>query len=249
MRAMILAAGLGTRLRPLTLTTPKALVKVGGRPMLEYSLDWLEGQGIREVLVNVHHFSEQISEFLQREGSRWRITFKIQDESRQLLGSGGGIALARDWLFAQDSAALFWNPDGLVFPNIPELQAKHAEHVKKGRLATINLMRHPDVGTKFHPVFCAGDQVVGFGRNSVSASGEAYHYAGPYILEREAAMRLPAAGTVSDVAQDLWFPLVKEQRFGAYFYEGPYQDLGLFSDIALAEARISKGDFSAYGIF
>ena len=89
MKAMIFAAGLGSRLRPLTDTLPKALVPVGGKPLLQILLDRLTEAGFDEIVINVHHFADQITDYLQSHPQIPHIT--ISDESEQLLETGGGI--------------------------------------------------------------------------------------------------------------------------------------------------------------
>jgi NDP-sugar pyrophosphorylase family protein len=245
MRVMILAAGLGTRLRPLSNTKPKALVEVGGRPMIEYSFDLMERYGVREVIVNIHHFAPMMRSFLEGARKRWNLDIQIQDESSKLLGSGGGVALAKKWLYEKKSSALFWNPDGLVFPDLNQLSDFHAVAVARGNLATINLLRHPEVGNRYHPVYYQDGQVLGFGRASSASLGEALHFAGAYILEKSAADLLPPAGEESDLAKRVWFPLVAQKKFAAQIYEGLYQDLGTPEDIEQAEARLARGEFAS----
>lgn len=92
MKAMILAAGLGTRLKPWTLEHPKALVPVGGVPMFERVILRLRDEGFDRIVVNVHHFADQIVEFLNH--NDFGIEIKVSDESGQLLETGGGIAHA-----------------------------------------------------------------------------------------------------------------------------------------------------------
>lgn len=98
MKAMIFAAGLGTRLRPLTDTMPKALVPVAGKPMLEHVIGKLKAAGYDELVVNIHHLGEQIVDFLTRNGN-FGITIRISDEREALLDTGGGLARAASLLF------------------------------------------------------------------------------------------------------------------------------------------------------
>lgn len=93
MRAMVFAAGLGTRLKPFTLEHPKALVPVGGVPMLQRVLLKIKSAGITDVVVNVHHFAEQIVDFLKANGN-FGIHISISDETSLLLDTGGGILAA-----------------------------------------------------------------------------------------------------------------------------------------------------------
>lgn len=101
MKAMILAAGLGTRLKPLTDNKPKALVDVNGVPMLERIILKLKSQGFTYIVVNVHHFAEQIIEFLRNRD--YGLKIEISDESNTLLDTGGGIVKAFDLLFGHDN--------------------------------------------------------------------------------------------------------------------------------------------------
>ena len=89
--AMVLAAGLGTRMRPLTDTMPKPLVGVAGRPLIDHVLDRLADAGIEKAVVNVHHFADQLIEHL---GQRRRPQITISDERGLLLGTGGGVRKA-----------------------------------------------------------------------------------------------------------------------------------------------------------
>ena len=93
--AMVLAAGLGTRMRPLTDETPKALVQVGGKALIDHTLDRLGEAGVETAVVNVHHFADQLVEHL---GRRVFPRVLISDERAGLLDSGGGIAHAADKL-------------------------------------------------------------------------------------------------------------------------------------------------------
>lgn len=88
-RAMVLAAGLGTRMRPITDTIPKPLVKIAGKPMIDYALDSLVEAGVETVVVNVHHHADQMIAHL---GARSDVNILISDERSQLMNSGGGLA-------------------------------------------------------------------------------------------------------------------------------------------------------------
>lgn len=97
MKAMIFAAGLGTRLRPLTNDRPKALVEVGGVAMLERVITRLKSHGITEIVINIHHFGEKIIDFV-KENNNFGINIYISDERDLLLDTGGGILKAQQWL-------------------------------------------------------------------------------------------------------------------------------------------------------
>lgn len=123
---MVFAAGLGTRLRPLTDNMPKALVPVGGTPMLERVITHLIASGVDEIVVNVHHFAQQIIDFL-RAKDNFGIRIDISDESDLLLDTGGGIRKARPFLDGNEPF-LIHNADILTDLNIWKMYEFHTTH-------------------------------------------------------------------------------------------------------------------------
>lgn len=113
---MLFAAGLGTRLRPLTDTMPKAMVPVNGRPLIDIVLRHLIQQGATEVVVNVHHFAEQIINYVKQ--NEWPIPVRISDESAELLNTGGGLYYAASQFTADDAPILIHNVDILSNANL-----------------------------------------------------------------------------------------------------------------------------------
>ena len=109
MKAMIFAAGLGTRLKPITDTMPKALVPVGGEPLLHHVISKLRDAGYTHLVVNVHHFAGQIREYLATHD--FGVSIAISDESAQLLETGGGIAHAAPLLLPSEDPILIHNVD------------------------------------------------------------------------------------------------------------------------------------------
>lgn len=123
-QAMIFAAGLGTRLKPLTDTMPKALVPVGGKPLLWHVLQKLKAAGFERIVINVHHFTQQIIDYLKA-NDNFGIDIRISDETEMLLETGGGIKKALP-LFDQDSPILIHNVD--ILSNI-DLNSVYEEAV------------------------------------------------------------------------------------------------------------------------
>lgn len=97
MKALIFAAGKGTRLKPFTDAHPKALVPVNGIPLLERNIRYLQGFGISDFVVNVHHFGSQITDFLKK-NNNFGASVEISDEHEELLETGGGLVFARKFL-------------------------------------------------------------------------------------------------------------------------------------------------------
>jgi NDP-sugar pyrophosphorylase family protein len=132
MKAMILAAGLGTRLQPLTQTIPKALVKIGDKTLLEHLILKLIDSGISDIIINVHHFSSQVTTFLQ-DNRFFGINIRISNESDRLLETGGAIKKA-SWFFDDGEPFLVHNVD--VLTNFDLLQMR-TFHVNSGAIATL----------------------------------------------------------------------------------------------------------------
>lgn len=124
MNALIVAAGLGTRLKPYTDTMPKALVPVAGKPMLQHRLEALERIGCRCAVINVHHFAEQIMEWVEEHRNDYSFDIRISDERQQLLNTGGAVRQALT-LFDDDEPVLVHNVD--IFSNI-DLRAFYDAH-------------------------------------------------------------------------------------------------------------------------
>ena len=127
---MIFAAGLGTRLKPLTDHMPKALVPVAGKPMLEHVIGKLKSAGFDEIAINVHHFADQIIDFL-KEKDNFGIRIWISDESEELLDTGGGIKKAAPYF---DEPFLVHNAD--ILSNI-DLKAMYNYHLTSSNDATL----------------------------------------------------------------------------------------------------------------
>ena len=127
---MIFAAGLGTRLKPLTDHMPKALVPVSGKPMLEHVIEKLKAAGFDEIVINVHHFANQIIDFL-KEKNNFGITIHISDETVFLLDTGGGIKKAAPYF---DEPFLIHNVD--ILSNT-DLKALYNYHLQSGNDATL----------------------------------------------------------------------------------------------------------------
>jgi NDP-sugar pyrophosphorylase family protein len=134
MKAMVLAAGLGTRLRPLTNTRPKALVELGGRTLLEMTLTRLTSFGIHEVIVNVHHFADMVIDYL-RANDNFGMHIEISRED-VLLDTGGGLKKAA-WFFGNnpDEPFILHNVDILTTIDLNKMVTFHRENRPLATLA------------------------------------------------------------------------------------------------------------------
>jgi N-acetyl-alpha-D-muramate 1-phosphate uridylyltransferase len=138
MKAMIFAAGLGTRLKPITDTIPKALLQVGGITLLEHIITKLIMHGFDEIIVNVHHHSRKIIEFLKSKNN-FNIHIEISDESDELLDTGGGLKKA-SWFFNDSKPFLVHNVD--IISDL-DLENFYCSHLQSNALATLAVRNRP----------------------------------------------------------------------------------------------------------
>jgi NDP-sugar pyrophosphorylase family protein len=124
MQALIFAAGLGTRLYPLTKDRPKALVEVMGKPLLQHAIENLQSVGINDIVVNVHHFADKIVQFLS-DHDNFGLNIQVSKEE-ELLETAGGLAFAKP-LFNTNEDILLYNADVLTGISLKDLIEKHQE--------------------------------------------------------------------------------------------------------------------------
>ena len=189
---MILAAGLGTRLRPVTEKLAKPAVPFLNIPLLYYPLELLTGLGIDKLVINTHHRPEQIEQAAKH--SLFGAPIALSYEPGQPLGSGGGIWGARGELRGGGDFVVC-NGDEVILPRDPGVIARFAsEHRKHKALATILVMEHPLVGTQFGGVWTdAGGDVKGFGKDpkAFGPGLKGYHYIGLLLLNDRVFDYLP----------------------------------------------------------
>ena len=131
MNAFIFAAGLGTRLKPLTDTMPKALVPVAGKPLLAHVIEKLKAAGCKKIVINIHHFGQMIIDYV-KENNNFDIDIVFSDEREMLLETGGAIKHAVNLL--GDEPFLIHNVD--IMSNV-DLKALWSEHINSGSAATL----------------------------------------------------------------------------------------------------------------
>jgi NDP-sugar pyrophosphorylase family protein len=132
MRAMILAAGLGTRLKPLTDNLPKALVRINNQTLLEILIKKLAASGFDKIIINVHHFADQVTDYLSA-NKNFNVDITISDETGELLDTGGGLKKA-SWFFNDRKPFLVYNVD--IISNI-DLNKLYQFHLKSNSNATL----------------------------------------------------------------------------------------------------------------
>lgn len=137
MKGMILAAGLGTRLKPFTENHPKALLPVNGRSLLQRNIAYLQSFGVNDIVVNVHHFADQIINTI-KENNGWGATITVSDETDEVLETGGGLKKAG--FFLQDAAEPFvlMNADMLTDLDLGAMKELHTQSKVLATLAVTN---------------------------------------------------------------------------------------------------------------
>jgi NDP-sugar pyrophosphorylase family protein len=235
---MVLAAGLGTRLRPITDRTPKALVEVGGRPMIEYALRMLAHAGVEDVVVNLHHFGDAIRE---RFGSGERLGVRLHYSPEDpILDTGGGIARARSFL--EGAAFAVVNCDALIDVDLAAAAGVHAD---RSALATLVVREDPDA-ERWGPV-----DVDREGRvrrflgvpSDVAERVERRMFSGVHVLSPEIFDVMPASGVFS-ITRDVYRPaVVAGARLFAVTHRGYWRDLGTPASVTEATRDLAIGRF------
>lgn len=213
-KAMVLAAGFGTRLHPLTYKTPKPLLPLQKSHLIDYPLKLLEQGGITQVVINLHHLGDQIRDYIGN-GSRYGFKVAFSIEEPNILGTGGGIRNVQE--FMEDDPFVVINGDTLIEADLKELIDRHN---KSGAAATMALMKIRE-GDSYQPVTIDGDGfVTGFGK------GENF-YVGLQIVTKEFLDTLPPTGKESCLVEDGYKPFIEGGgKVAAYIYEGYFNDVG-----------------------
>jgi len=220
MKAMILAAGYGTRLRPVTYTLPKPIVPMCGQPLVAWAIESLLAFGIRDFVVNLHHLPEPIERLLRARFTDARFEFSYEPE---ILGTGGGVRRVRT-LLERDSEFLLVNGDTIQFPPYDALRA-----ARKDALAALTL-RHPPAGDRFTPVYFDENRVTGFGRGT----GQALMFSGTHLISNRIFDYLPDKD-FSGIVDEVYQPLLdsgREQIAGVV-------DDGLWFDIGTPQRYVT----------
>ena len=235
MKAMVFAAGLGTRLQNETAVKPKALVEVGGKPLLHHAIQKLKQAGVTEVVVNVHHFADQVINYIQ--STDFGIKINISDEREMLLETGGGLKKASHF-FDKSETILIYNVD--ILSNI-DISLLAADHIKTGALATLAVRKRE---TQRYFKFDAGKQLIGWinkktGETKISRpdffnTAEEMAFSGIHVVQPEIFSLMPDIERFS--ITDFYLELAKTHTI-----KGFYDSSDLWIDVGkpeqLEEAR------------
>jgi mannose-1-phosphate guanylyltransferase/phosphomannomutase len=235
MKAFILAAGLGTRLRSLGLDAPKVMVPIGGKPLLEHHLELFKRQGIREFIVNLHYLPEKITSYFG-DGSKFGVSI-IYSHEPELLGTAGAVKKMESEL--RNGPFIVFYGDNLVQVDFGPLLEFHRD---RQALATVALFASPEPWTGGVVETDSNGRVVRFvekpDRKQVSTN---LISAGIFVLEPQVLDVVPA-GQFSDFGKDV-FPKLLAERRPVYAMEPKayIQDVGTPERLAKAQRDFNEG--------
>jgi MurNAc alpha-1-phosphate uridylyltransferase len=235
MKAMILAAGLGTRLKPFTDKHPKALAIVNGKTILQRNIEYLASFGIKEVIVNVHHFADQIIDLIKEENG-FESDIIFSDETNEVLETGGGIKKAA-WFFEKnESSFVVMNVDILTDMNLKEMIFQHQ---KNNPIATLAVTSRK---TSRYFLFDEKNYLCGWenektGEKKISRTSEKYFqkaFSGIHVISPKIFSLIKMKGKFSMV--DVYLELAKTQMIAAFDHSNSkFIDVGKPESILKAE--------------
>jgi mannose-1-phosphate guanylyltransferase len=234
LRAILLAAGLGTRLKPITDTIPKCLVPVNGRPLLDYWFDHLLGAGrLERVLVNTHYFADRVESHVAR--SKWKSQINLAHES-ELLGTGGTVIANRDFIWRGDF--LLAHADNLTDFDVAALIDRHRRR-PPGCVMTMLAFRTDDPRSCGILELDAQGLVQAFHEKVENPPGDlangAVYMVGPEIVEFAAGLGRPVVDLQTEVIPHFL------GRIQVYMHDGYHRDIGNPAALAKAEADMRAG--------
>lgn len=240
MKAMVLAAGLGTRLRHLTEKQPKALAKVGNRTLLEICISRLQEFGVRDIVVNVHHFADLVVDFLQA-NKNFGLHIEISREEI-LLDTGGGLKNA-GWFFVGDSEPFILHNVDVI--STIDLREMLRSHVERQALATLAVQQRP---TSRYLLFDDGMQLCGrrFVREQkVEVVRKVPHplelaFAGVHVISPQLLSQMTESGTFSIIASYLRLAGLGEKILGFRADNYNWRDLGTPESLKEASAELGE---------
>ena len=234
MKAMILAAGLGTRLKPFTEHHPKALALVNGKSLLQRNIEYLQGFGIKELIVNVHHFAEQVIEAVETNNG-WGSTVTISDETSAVLETGGGLQKA-GWYFERETDFVLMNTDILTNLDLQQMIHYHRQQQCLATLATTNRQTSRYFLFDEQNILC-GWRNTKTGGEKISRPAETLcqkAFSGIHVISNRLLPLLQPEGKYSMV--DVYLQLAKDHLIQSFDHSGSLLiDVGKPESIAEAE--------------
>ncbi|MEA1987283.1 MAG: nucleotidyltransferase family protein [Candidatus Marinimicrobia bacterium] len=239
MKAMILSAGLGTRLKPLTNNIPKALVKINGITLLENAIKTVSNFGFDDIIINVHHFSEKVKTFIKENKFSAKIT--ISDESEKLLNTGGGVKKASR--FFDNEPFLLYNVDIISDINLNKMMKQHK---KSKALATLAIRKRE---SSRYLLFEENNLLCGWknnksGKKIIKGNAEKLEemaFSGIHIINPRIFKLMPKDDKFSIIK--LYLDLIEKNKIiGFNHSDSLWMDAGKIEDLELAEKRVRRSE-------
>lgn len=248
MKAMILAAGLGTRLRPLTNDRPKALVEVGGRTLLEIVLQRLRAFGVREVIVNTHHYADMILKFL-RDNDNFGMHIEVSCEDA-LLDTGGGLKKAAHFFLESGGSLqepfIVHNVDVISTIDLGRMMRFHTKHDALATLAVQDRETSRYLLFDEHGHFC-GRRVGREGKDELvrpAARARALAFSGIHVISPRIFAKMAEEGAFSIITTYMHLAAQGEKIIAFRADEYYWRDLGRPDSITQAGQDLSSGKYS-----
>jgi mannose-1-phosphate guanylyltransferase len=238
MKAMVLCAGFGTRLRPLTDQVPKPLVPLCGLPLLRYNFALLQNAGVSEIVINTHHLGAAMEKGAQKLAAELRLDLQVSREGKQILGTGGGVRKAQPML---GSGTFFLLNGDMIFD--VDLQAALRAHRAAGAAATMVLLPYPKGATYGAVEVDAAFNVRRIaGRGSLPEPGlSKMHFTGVHVVEPELLDKLPPEGE-SDINRTAYVRLIHDgAKVHGFLQKGYWGDLGNPRSLLRANLDVLRG--------
>ena len=236
----LLAAGFGTRLRPLTLCRPKPLLPIMGRPMIEYALYHLQQAGLSKYIVNAHHLYEHVQQWAHKASIDFNVQLDVQIETPDILGTGGGLRAAFEDL---DEKVLVWNGD--IIANIDVRELFDGCPIDGASMS----VRHDDNLGKTTQLMVDNEKVSRIGNltyqnnaTPLHTDGTGYHFTGIHTISKKSIESVPTEG-LQCIVRTSYCELVPQGKVVAHIHRGFWRDTGTPVEYHAANMDALSGKF------
>ena len=231
-QCLVLAGGMGTRMRPFTDSVPKMLLKVAGRPFADWQLSWLADQGVKRVILSVGHLGLALRRFVG-DGSRWDLDLVVVDEGEELLGTGGAVRNAVDCGLMEDEFTLLYG-DSYLSIDLSDVARAFSDAPEP---ALMTLYRNAGQFDQSNAIFAAG-KVLRYEKGAPDNPGMDWIDYGLSVLRRDLVVdRIPAG--VGDLAR-LFAELSREGQLAGYEVQERFYEVGSPAGLADLEALFNR---------
>ncbi len=232
-KAMLLAAGLGERLKPLTLTIPKPLIPIEGRALMAYNIALLRKAGVKEIMINLHHLGDKIKNALG-DGKKYGLKIYYSEEI-EILGTGGGIKKVES--FFGNDPFIVMNGDVLIDVDLKKFWEAH-EQSKSIASLVLSPTERSDVKRLVY--IDENERILSVSEKAPQEHSKGYVFTGVQILGPEVLSQLPPSGKTC-VVQNAYIPLLeKGAKLSGFICNGYFRDLGTPERYEMVKKEFAK---------